>query len=348
LREDEYLLEVSLDLDLGNLDLKKNEIEYINLYRRSARYTESRAGYTPFSLVGQTFMGGWYTDRSVASEIPLNTSGYKIKGDEVVYLDDTLFVSNAVKNPEFIVKGECVLEIKINNLNGKGYVNKIIIIQHNTISILAQTLQSSGTRLIDSDMRTPLIYRANNSFLYIHIPYIPPNSVHSIFVLKGCDFQGVWANDIQKDETYRYGMYCCDNIHFLDIVGGEATRQLDSDYTANAVHQLVRSVDDLYVIDSESYNSVEGKKEVCFNCDGEGKVDNNTCQICNGTGQIGQLLFNKAFKEPEHIRFKISSGPDTHYVNYRFPNTGSGINIRSRKYLVAQQLTKNHLPQGKI
>ena len=180
---------------LRNVDLSFNtnpvqSIKYINIYRRHALYSESYEGFSPFYLIDRIDVRDEnYSDMCQENEILLRETGYLIKGDDIVYLDNSLFISSGEKPLEFGVSGEFIQEIRINNSSGKGWVNKlfrmrIIPTEHKVIyDELVHNINQ--LRFIDFDMNTTLeVYRGDSFNIYLKIPYIYPNSSHSIFVLK--------------------------------------------------------------------------------------------------------------------------------------------------------------------
>lgn len=178
------------------------KIKTINIYRRHALYTESPEGFTNFYLVKQLSVNyATANDNSAQSEVSLEDSSYLIKGDEVLFIDNTLFVTNGLKDLTFNLDGKHCQTILINNTSTNNYIKKIITIFIPADNEIKTAIDSdpNNVRIIDMDRQTPLkwCYQTNGAGLFIHvaIPYIYANTDHALYVLSDCTISGTWNSN---------------------------------------------------------------------------------------------------------------------------------------------------------
>ena len=186
-----------------------NKIKKIRIYRRDAKYTESEEGFSSFYLVGsvdnpsvKNDLSDW-KDIAQTNVIQLEEADYQIKGDEIIHLDDSMFVSGGIKDAEFSVDGgKLFKEIRINNTNGKGWINKVLCFEVDD-DVMKEYLNSSSftkCKFIDMDTRTELIAQKfnhiNKLFVYVYLPYIYPRVYHSIYFFVDCDNDSISNNQI--------------------------------------------------------------------------------------------------------------------------------------------------------
>lgn len=192
------------------LPVNTTRIKYINVYRRHTLYAGSEEGFTNFYKVKRILTDSdKFNDSYAQTEIALEDNDYKIKGDDIAFIDNTIFVANGIKDVYFSIDGTLQAKIILDNPSTKAYINKIIKIYISPTNILYQYLTAnvSNIRLMDMDKQTPLRVSTDtnefgNLFLFIEIPYLYANSQHTIYFLTDC----VLPN--QTWNSYEYGKIC--------------------------------------------------------------------------------------------------------------------------------------------
>ena len=253
-------------LKTGASPVPTSNIKYINIYRRHSEYSESLEGFTDFYFVARIkITNKEHIDDASENVIRLELADYRIKGDEVVYLDNTLFVSGGIKEPDFIVDGLFVQEIVFSNNTGKHLVNKVILLEVLKDDVLFKYLNSANydrnrVRFVDMDTRTPLrvcIYSSTNTsvLLLLEVPYLYPFENSVFFIVDCVSDSSYWIepNDFSTEIMVK-------NINVSCCIGSEYYHE-------------------------GNLQEFTGTKYNCTVCNGTGWWLTG-CVYCNGTGKI--------------------------------------------------------------
>jgi len=191
----------TVQLEFGGFGSERlGDIDYVRIYRRHAYYQESEEGFSPFYLVkdrvyvGENAVG--VIDGTPENEVGLEEKGYNIVGEDVVWLDNRLFISDGYIAPlqgaggRGREAGELVCVIELDNTGGLGYINKVIPLSLEALEAEGKWFVASDVfyyKYIDVDGRTEVKRTyCDVGYIGLHIHYIYPNSIHRIYVVR-CD-----------------------------------------------------------------------------------------------------------------------------------------------------------------
>lgn len=209
-----YLQSIQAEITFQTAD----NIKYINIYRRHVIYHYDVGGYSPFYKTKRLKASTTnFYDSSEQNVITLEDQSYLIKGDDILFVDNMLFVANGFKDLDFIIQGKYTKKITINNDSARGIVNPLICINLTDTGLIALLEKEEARpliRIIDMDMSTPCKahYIKENKNLYIEIPYIYPSSTHYLYILQDCELPTTWANEtygnIKIDDLENFVLTC--------------------------------------------------------------------------------------------------------------------------------------------
>ena len=271
--------------------ITEDSLEKYNIYRRDMRYTEGSAEGAIFRKVATIDI----VDKD--SDTHTDTGEYGLK--EPSYEQDIApvskfisensqvkFVANLKLKTTFPFGFKYFTEVKLTNNNNRSYINAPIAIKLPSKDVFGSFYTGWGAfqkmpfwrnhiRIFDQDKTTPLpvVYFNSTNLYYILLPYIPENSVRSIYISydSGEMVSGSWVWDTEGvSDTWQ-------NAEYGEFTDGEFT---DGDDSAEWRQQKVfypnrvRSADTLICCSNE-YHVSDGVRNRA-NRDNSGDFEGNS------------------------------------------------------------------------
>jgi len=216
-----YLKDVRLRL---YLEIDNYEIDYINIYRRDCPYTEGEV-WSDFSKVKSIKRGGYYhylyiVDNSVSTPILYESSASEIVGEEIVYQENRLFISDGYIAP--FSEKEVLYSIVLDNTSGPQFVNKVIAVNLDELLyrsfIFGGQIADNAIRFVDSTGKNIRVFKIGAAGISIpplqaeiygfFIDNIPANSIYTIYIVRSEDVLELVPLDKNEIEFQVCDMRC--------------------------------------------------------------------------------------------------------------------------------------------
>jgi len=185
----------NLAIPEGLDDITIDSLEKFNIYRRDVRYTEGGAESAIFRKVATIDIMDTHTDTSeYMSTEPSYEQDIAPVSKLISENSQVKFVANLKLKTVFPFDFRYYTEIKLTNENSRSYINAPIAIKldnddvfhddaFNNWGDFRHDYWQDHIRIFDQDKTTPLpVVWFSYYIYYILLPYIPENSVRSIYV----------------------------------------------------------------------------------------------------------------------------------------------------------------------
>ena len=185
----------NLAIPEGLDDITIDSLEKFNIYRRDVRYTEGGAESAIFRKVATIDIMDTHTDTSeYMSTEPSYEQDIAPVSKLISENSQVKFVANLKLKTVFPFDFRYYTEIKLTNENSRSYINAPIAIKldnddvfhddaFNNWGDFRHDYWQDHIRIFDQDKTTPLpVVYIGDYIYYILLPYIPENSVRSIYV----------------------------------------------------------------------------------------------------------------------------------------------------------------------